>query len=147
MIFVAGIEGTFATSRAIRMNEWLPIRTGASGLSILAFLERNEQQAVIERSGLHDPSAGIGAHPDRLQTNLADIRGQGYAYTRCHLVSGAVGLAAPIFSRCGDVMGSVCVTMPAQRAGQDSQTQLVDAVRHCASDITASMQSEAIAIS
>jgi DNA-binding IclR family transcriptional regulator len=57
------------------------------------------------------------------------------------MVSDAVVMAAPIFNHRGEVMGDVCVTMPAQRAGDGGRDRLVDAVRDCASDITARMQS------
>jgi DNA-binding IclR family transcriptional regulator len=55
------------------------------------------------------------------------------------MVSGAVGMAAPIFNGRGEVVGDVCVTLPAQRIGDDGQGQLADAVRRCAGDITARM--------
>jgi DNA-binding IclR family transcriptional regulator len=139
MMFVAGVDGSRAANRSIRMNEWLPIRTGASGLAILAFLEEDERQAVIARSGLCSPSAPAHVEPERLDLDLADVRRQGYAFTPCQMVSGAVGMAAPIFNGRGEVVGDVCVTLPAQRIGDDGQGQLADAVRRCAGDITARM--------
>ena len=139
MIFVARIDSASASSHAIPMNEWLPIRTGASGLAILAFLDEDTRHSVIERSGLHAPLARACAEPSHLESDLADVRHRGYAFTRCQLVPGATGLAAPIFNRRGQVIGDVCVTMPAQRSGENGRDRLIDEVRHCASDITARM--------
>jgi DNA-binding IclR family transcriptional regulator len=128
MIFAASADPSAASRHAIRMNEWLPLRTGASGLAILAFLDEGERHAAVAHSRL--------AAPERLDADLAAVREQGYAYTRCQWVEGAVGLAAPIFDAHGKIMGDVCVTIPRERADDGSKDRLVDAMRRCVDDIT-----------
>jgi DNA-binding IclR family transcriptional regulator len=128
MIFAASADRSATSRPVIRMNEWLPLRTGASGLAILAFLDEGQRRAVVAHSGR--------PVPDGLDTALAAVRQQGYAYTRCQWVEGAVGFAAPIFDARGKIMGDVCVTIPRERAGDDSRDRLVDAMRRCVADIT-----------
>ena len=130
MLYAAAVEASHAARNAIRMNEWLPVRTGASGLAILAFLDEAERQSVIARSGL----------TDELDAELAAVRRQGFAYTRCQWVAGAVGLAAPIFDRRGEVMGDVCVTIPRGRDDGGGKERLIDAMRRCVDDITMRMR-------
>jgi DNA-binding IclR family transcriptional regulator len=130
MLFAAGVEAAHAGRSVIRMNEWLPVRTGASGLAILAFLDESERASVIAQSGLTQP----------LDSELATVRRQGFAYTRCQWVAGAVGLAAPIFDRRGKVVGDVCVTIPQGRDDDGGKERLVDAMRRCVDDITSRMR-------
>ena len=65
MIFVARIDSASASSHAIPMNEWLPIRTGASGLAILAFLDGHP--ALCDRA-VRSPRA-VGARLRRTVTS------------------------------------------------------------------------------
>jgi DNA-binding IclR family transcriptional regulator len=76
----------------------------------------------------------------QLDAELATVRRQGFADTRCQWVAGAVGLAAPIFDRRGKVMGDVCVTLPQGRADDGGKERLVDAMRRCVDDITTRMR-------
>jgi len=135
MIFAASVDGPHSPRNAIKVNEWLPVRNGASGLAILAFLKDAERHAVIQRAA---PCAQGRPLVDReiLEAELADVRRQGYAFTRCQWISGAFGLAAPIFDRRGKVIGDVCVTISGQRFGDGGKDRLVDAVHRCVDDIT-----------
>jgi DNA-binding IclR family transcriptional regulator len=135
MIFAASVEATHSPQRAVALNKWVPVRTGASGLAILAFLKEAEARAIVERLPLPPPANTGVADPDRLATELATVRRQGYAFTRCQWIAGAVGLAAPIFASSGTVMGDVCLTIPAQRLAEGSKDRLIDALRCCVSEI------------
>jgi IclR family acetate operon transcriptional repressor len=130
MLYAAAVEASHAARNAIRMNEWLPVRAGASGLAILAFLDETERRSVITHAGL----------TQQLDGELATVRRLGFAYTRCQWVAGAVGLAAPIFDRHGKVVGDVCVTIPQGRADDAGKDRLVDAMRRCVEDITTRMR-------
>jgi DNA-binding IclR family transcriptional regulator len=129
MLYAAAVEAPHGSRNAIRMDAWLPVRTGASGLAILAFLDEAERHSVIAHAGL----------TQELDDELSAVRRQGFAYTRCQWVAGAVGLAAPIFDRRGRVMGDVCVTIPQGRDGDGGKDRLVDAMRRCVEDITTRM--------
>jgi DNA-binding IclR family transcriptional regulator len=143
MIFAASVDATHSSQHAIALNKWVPVRTGASGLAILAFLKEAEARAIVQRLGPLPPANAGVADPDRLETELATVRRQGYAFTRCQWIAGAVGLAAPIFDSNGKVMGDVCLTIPAQRLAEGSKDRLADALRCCVSEITRNIGSTA----
>jgi DNA-binding IclR family transcriptional regulator len=134
MIYAASVESKHSSQRAIELNKWIPVRTGASGLAILAFLKEAEARSIVQR--LPVPGGAGRADPGELETRLATVRRQGYAFTRCQWIAGAVGLAAPIFGSQGKVLGDVCLTIPEQRLGDGSKDRLVDALRCCVSEIT-----------
>jgi DNA-binding IclR family transcriptional regulator len=136
MIYAASIDSKHSSQRAIELNKWIPVRTGASGLAILAFLKEAEARSIVQRLALPAPG-GVGRpDPGGLKTELATVRRQGYAFTRCQWIAGAVGLAAPIFGSQGKVLGDVCLTIPERRLGDGSKDRLVDALRCCVSEIT-----------
>jgi DNA-binding IclR family transcriptional regulator len=143
MIYAASIDSKHSSQRAIQLNKWIPVRTGASGLAILAFLKEAEARSIVQRLALLAPGGAGRADPGRLATELATVRRQGYAFTRCQWITGAVGLAAPIFGSHGKVLGDVCLTIPAQRLGDGSKDRLVDALRFCVSEITKTIGSTA----
>jgi DNA-binding IclR family transcriptional regulator len=82
-----------------------PLTLAASGLAILAFATRGIQEAALH--GVDDP--------DSFTARLRDIRAQGYAFSSDELGGGAWGVAAPVHSRNGDVVGSVGWVAPLQR--------------------------------
>jgi DNA-binding IclR family transcriptional regulator len=139
MIYAASIDSKHSSQRAIHLNEWIPIRTGASGLAILAFLKEAEARSIVQRLAPLAPGGAGHADPGDLESELAAVRRQGYAFTRCQRIAGAVGLAAPIFGSHGKVLGDVCLTIPEQRLGDGSKDRLVDALRCCVSQITNSI--------
>jgi IclR family acetate operon transcriptional repressor len=143
MIYAASIDSKHSSQRAIQLNKWIPVRTGASGLAILAFLKEAEARSIVQRLALLPPGGADRADPEGLATELATVRRQGYAFTRCQWIAGAVGLAAPIFGSHGKVLGDVCLTIPAQRLGDGSKDRLVDALRCCVSEITKTIGSTA----
>ena len=140
MIFAASVDAKHSARSTIQLNTWMPVRTGASGMAILAFLEDAEIDSIIRRAKLSPSQGRAVAEPDRLDADLSIVRRQGYAYTRCQWIAGAVGVAAPIFNRDGKVAGDICVTIPGQHASEDSKDRLIDALRDCASDVTNQMR-------
>jgi DNA-binding IclR family transcriptional regulator len=85
---------------------------GARGRAIVAFLPEEEVRAVHAMAEL-SPSTGKTLPPfEQFQAELTEVRAQGYAYSRSQSLSGAVGIAAPIFGAQGTVFGSLAVTVP-----------------------------------
>jgi DNA-binding IclR family transcriptional regulator len=94
---------------------------GASGLAMLAFLNGEEAQKIIEndRDKMHARSA---------RRRLGEIQQAGYAISSGDFLPGAQAIASPIFDRRGDVIGSLglfgpSVRFPAKR------------VKECAKDV------------
>ncbi|GAC1548710.1 MAG: IclR family transcriptional regulator [Beijerinckiaceae bacterium] len=136
MIFAASIESTHPLRYAIELNHWLPVHTGASGLAIMAFLTASEVASIIERTRLAPATSLSITESYRLELQLQKIREQGCALTRGQRIPGAVGLAAPIFSSDGEVVGDVCLTIPDQRFDPASEAKLLDLLMNCTSCIT-----------
>jgi len=136
--YTAALNSNGRAGQTIELNKWLPIRTGASGLAILAYLKEAEVQSIARRQNFHHRNGDL-AEPTQLRSQLDSVRSKGYAFTRCQWVDGASGLAAPIFDGGDKVMGAICVTLPRERAESDKMDRLIDAMLHCANDVTKKM--------
>jgi DNA-binding IclR family transcriptional regulator len=136
MIFSACVESNHPLRYAVELNKWVPVYTGASGLAIMAFLEDHEIQSIIRRSRLVPLTTRSITEPYRLEAEIETIRRQGYAFTRGQRIAGAVGLAAPIFSSSGKVIGDICLTIPEQRFDESSKGRLIEVLLSCCEEVS-----------
>jgi DNA-binding IclR family transcriptional regulator len=97
-----------------RIGIKLAIHAGASGKAILAFLPENEIEEIIA-SGLERVTDQTVVDPNRLRTQLAEIRRKGYAISRGERTAEAVGIACPVFDFSSHAIGSIIVTIPSYR--------------------------------
>lgn len=136
MIFGACVESSHSLRYAVELNKWVPVYTGASGLAIMAFLEDQEIQSIIRRSRLVPLTTRSITEPYRLEAELEIVRKQGYAFTRGQRIAGAIGVAAPIFSSSGKVLGDICITIPEQRFDESSKDRLIEVLLSCCEEVS-----------
>ncbi len=104
---------------------------GATGRSLLAWLGDDEVDAVIARDE-RAPVSGQAIRPTELRAALRRIRRDGYALTRAHRTTNAIGIAAPFFGAGGDVAGNVALLIPTFRFRAERTDALVAALRDAA---------------
>jgi DNA-binding IclR family transcriptional regulator len=102
---VGGAESHALTRQVLPLGEEIPIWTGPSGTSILAFLPSPEAEAIL---------ASATPAPVDWPAKAALIRALGYAMSVGEVAAGVAGIAAPVFGP-GGVVGSIGVGAPAQR--------------------------------
>ncbi len=135
--FVAQVETQHRLRYMAELFHSIPIHAGASGLSILAFLEPALRDRIVRApEGLPAFTSETLTTPEQLDAAMAEIRAQGYAITHGQRATGAVGIAAPIWNSDGAVLGNVMVTVPEQRFEPGSEQQLADAVVAAAGEMT-----------
>ena len=96
----------------VSVGEVKPLHAGASGKAILAFLEPETRVDILARHGLTALTDRTVTDPAILERELEGIRKAGFAISRGEYLVGAVGIAAPVRSRHGDIYGSLVVTVP-----------------------------------
>lgn len=135
--FVAEVQTQHRLRYMAELFRSIPIHAGASGLSILAFLDAELRANIL------NPPDGLPAFtdqtlttPEDLEDAMAEIRARGYAITRGQRAPGAVGIAAPIWTEIRTVMGNVMVTVPEQRFDPSLEPQLAAAVLRAAAEMT-----------
>ncbi len=129
MCFIAQVDTPYPFRFAVEHHRWAPIHAGASGLSILAFLEREVQEAVLARYGLPSVTNDTITDAAKLRQELETIRQRGYAISKGQRHPGTVGIAAPIIGHNGIVLGNISVLTPVERSsdhgGPDATAALV----------------------
>jgi len=114
MIFADKAESTHLLRYNLPLNRPSSLLWGASGRSILAFLEASEIERLFAQEQV-SPASGEPKPPlSLLHEELAAIRHRGYAVTRGQKIPGAIGINAPFFDH-GVVVGNVGITMPESR--------------------------------
>lgn len=102
---------------------------GALAKVILAYLPAHQLKQIYASSRPEIAAAGLGADWAGFRKILRAIRRDGYCMTCGEAFSGICGIAAPIFSRRGLVLGSVGVAFRTADYRPEDQETLVGAVK------------------
>lgn len=107
MMFALKVDCDHPVRYVLDIGKLLHLHRGASGKCILAWLPEADLAAAIAAIR----SEGEAVDERALSKELAEIRRRGYAFTRSQRISGAVGIAAPVFST-GGLLGDLVLTIP-----------------------------------
>jgi IclR family acetate operon transcriptional repressor len=141
IFFVEKVDSSMMLRYQVVMNTPVSVLWGASGRSILAFLDKQEVDRIYAVEG---PAPGSGeVLPSRraLEKELSAIRERGYDITYGQKLAGAVGIGAPIFGLDGKVLGSICVTIPETRIAAKDRPRLAELVRATTAELSAALGS------
>jgi DNA-binding IclR family transcriptional regulator len=105
---------------------------GASGRAVLAWqdLKPDELAWLCE---------GETITPEQLQTQLAEVRRNGYAVSQDELIMGAAAVAVPFFDHTSQVAGSLAVFGPMVRLNGARITEVTQLVLDAAKTLTATL--------
>jgi DNA-binding IclR family transcriptional regulator len=132
--YIGQIESTNPIRITIRIGESVPLWSGASGVSILAFMDEVDIDYVL--SGERPQyTADTVTDAGVLRARLREIRERGWAHTAGERVRYSSSVAAPIFDATGDPVGSLSVAYLVDRMGGDHQ-DLAELVTSAAADAT-----------
>jgi IclR family acetate operon transcriptional repressor len=129
----------FPSPREIKMlveiGRRFPLHAGSSSKAILAFLDHEHQNEVIDGT-LARLTPETVVDRSQLIDDLRVVHGHGYAVSHGERQRGAGAVAAPIFNHRGDVIGAISVCGPAERFGQDTVDSLIPLVTQAAGQIS-----------
>lgn len=94
-VCIAEIQSRHEVRRVVSVGLSLPLETGATGLSLLAHLERSQQERYLA-----DMSASVR---EELAQRLEEVATAGYAQATDAWVKGVAGVAAPVMGPHGAV--------------------------------------------
>lgn len=114
-----------APSALFTRGQRRPLVAGASAKIILAYLPVHQLRSIFAKHRKSIASVGLGADWDGFRQNLKQIRQQGYARSFGEYNVGILSVAAPLFNRAGDVLGSLAL---AASAGTTSESAFAAAI-------------------
>jgi len=97
----------------------------AAGKAILAALERERVEEIIETHGLPSWTEQTITDPETLFQALSDIQERGYAYNDEEEIEGLRAVGAPICDRDGRVLGALSVSGPTSFLREDTFRQAI----------------------
>lgn len=114
----------------------LPPFRGAGSKIIVAHFPRTRLRRLYEAHRADASDAKLGSHWEEVRQALAAIRRQGFAVSHGELDPGYVGVAAPVFSADGDIIGSVIAALPRERLAVTDLERLTGRIRTAGQAIT-----------
>ncbi|MBA9005567.1 IclR family transcriptional regulator [Thermomonospora cellulosilytica] len=94
-LYIERLRGPRSVPIVTRVGAELPLHATGVGKVLLAFADPARQEEIIA-AGLPAHTAHTITDPDRLRTELAEVRRQGYALTREEMTLGSCSVAAPV---------------------------------------------------
>jgi len=93
----------------------MPLHAAAPGKAILAHLDDERYDDILEDKGLQEITDRTITDRDELEAELEEIRERGFATSHSERLEGMLSIGAPVIDREGDVHGSLCVYGPIGR--------------------------------
>lgn len=122
----------------VTVGSRVPLAPTAIGRAILAFLEKPEREAVLDRLGLTAYTPHTVVERNAFTDLLNSIRLGGFSFSESEYVQGVSSLALPVFDRSSHVIGAVSIIFPQGQYTEDEMNaRLISNLHRCATDIGA----------
>ncbi len=138
-ICIAAVEARHELRPFIQLGRPLPLRVGAAGKLLLAFAERDVQEAELRRARdeaprmPNAPGARLGEQLDRIRTDR-------WATSMGEREEGVSAVATPITDSRTRVVAALCISAPTSRLGADRFDQMRRPLEETAAEISALLQ-------
>jgi len=123
-VVVFEAEGLHELRRRVGIGRRIPLHAGASGRAILAFLPEADTDRYLA-----GPLTKVGPNtvtdPAELRARLDEVRRLGYTTSHQETVVGVAAASVPVFGQDGEVTGSLSVSGPEVRIGDDLEKRIV----------------------
>jgi DNA-binding IclR family transcriptional regulator len=114
-VYIDVVESSHAVGPIAKIGSSSEFHNSAVGKAIAANLPREEQAEVIGRLAMIKTTPASITSRRRLKAHLEEVRQQGYALNEEEESIGIHGIAAPVYGHRGEVVASVCITIPSYR--------------------------------
>jgi DNA-binding IclR family transcriptional regulator len=114
-VYLDVVESSHAVGPIAKLGSSSEFHNSAVGKAIAANLPPEEQAEIIGRLTMFKSTPTTITSRRKLRAHLNEVRRQGYALNQEEESVGIHGIAAPIFGHRGEVIASVCITIPSYR--------------------------------
>ena len=122
-----------------------PMLQGAASRIILAHMPSATIRKIYDADPAAVRQAGLGDSLNELRARLRAMRQAGWDMTVSQVTRGVTGVAAPIFDRRDNVLGSLSVTMGEDQVSEERLAFVADRVVLCARIVTKTIARSALA--
>ncbi|MBY5392841.1 IclR family transcriptional regulator [Rhizobium leguminosarum] len=113
-----------------------PLFRGAASKIILAHLGPHQLRSIYAKHKGTIATSGLGADWDSFRENLAEIRRAGFAKSVGEFNPDVIGIAAPIFNKAGQILGSIGVAGAESKFNREDVERVVAIVKDAGRQVT-----------
>lgn len=118
------------------LGSQVPLHSSGFGKAILAYMDREEVDAIVDHWGLEAKTPNTITDRETLYAELEEIAAQGYAVDDEENWRGLQCFAVPILDKDDTVVGSISISAPKTRiANKEIQKEYINQVRNAANII------------
>lgn len=125
------IDSPLAVRNFVQVGDRHPLHLGASGKSLLAFIDKKEQEKIISKL-----TEEYDFDVQQLRQDLKEIKEKGYAFTKGERVIGSFAVSAPILNGEGELLATITLAGPIQRLSEERETELIKLLTTAAKKIS-----------
>jgi DNA-binding IclR family transcriptional regulator len=114
----------------------ISLHLGAPGKAILAFLSPDERKEFYLNSTLERATDRSRIEPDALEQDVRQIQELGFALTRAERRVGVISIAAPLFNKECDVVGSINISGSVHRLDDERIASMIPMVVEAAHEVS-----------
>jgi IclR family acetate operon transcriptional repressor len=115
-IYLYQVRGADAVTTDSYLGIRLPLHCTATGKAMLAYMEREQVEEIIDQEGLPEQTENTITDPEQLFEELNQIQDRRVALDNEERILGMRGIASPVIKRdSGEVMGALSITGPISR--------------------------------
>jgi DNA-binding IclR family transcriptional regulator len=114
-VVLATVEGSYGVRGARFQGQQAPYHASALGKAVMAFLPEEERDQILQRICFEKHTRRTLITPTELLAECAHIRERGFAVSIAEEEIGASAVAAPLFTRAGQVAGALALWGPTVR--------------------------------
>jgi DNA-binding IclR family transcriptional regulator len=127
-ICILAVEASSALRLSYQPGRVLPLYAGASGKVMLPWVSAGLLATAVAQAEGQVLADGRRPTARGIKADLKSIKANGYCVTHDELDAGVSAVAAPVFTRGGQIFASVSVAGPSQSFTEDRLQTLIDAV-------------------
>ena len=135
LVTVDQVIGSAVVTTVNWVGQRTPMHTTAAGKAFLATMPAQDRARILDR-GLERYTEHTIVDAQALETQLAQVREQGYAYTVDEHEIGLAAVSAPILAIDGEVIAAVVVSGPSFRITSETVPGLAEQVMSAAAAIS-----------
>lgn len=137
IVYVDRVRNQQIMGVVLGLGSRLPAHCGSMGKAMLAYLPPDELNRRLEAASLKPRTSKSLTTRQALETELALVRQQGYAFNDEEIEIGLRAVAAPIWDHTNQVVAAINITGTVSRIPQERLAgELAQAVRHIALQIS-----------
>lgn len=133
-IYLDGVSGDTQVNVDAVIGSWFSLHHNSGGKAILAHMDRDEIDRIIEQHGLSAQTESTITEPEELYEELQRIRDRGYALNRGEDLEGIHAVGVPLIFN-GETHGALSIAGAAHRFTDEQCERYADLLLAAANDI------------